>query len=117
MKYNLVGIVNTLLGFTIIFGLMYLGVSATISNLIGYTIGAFISYRLNSRYTFTTHAKHKAVMIKFFMVLGIAYILNFIVLQWLLLFINPYIAQLGAAMVYTVSSFIMAKYFAFKEAK
>jgi putative flippase GtrA len=56
-------------------------------------------------------------MIKFFIVLGIAYILNFMTLQWLLMAMNPYTAQLGAAIVYTISSFVMARYFVFKEAR
>jgi putative flippase GtrA len=113
LKYNLVGIVNTLTGFSIILGLMYMGFSATISNVIGYAIGAVISYALNSKYTFDSSRKHQETMIKFFIVLGIAYILNFMTLQWLLMAMNPYTAQLGAATVYTVSSFVMARYFVF----
>ena len=117
MRYNLVGVVNTLIGFSIIFGLMYLGVSATISNIMGYTIGLFVSYILNSRYTFTSSTNHKKVMIKFFMVLIVAYVFNFITLQWMLAWTNPYIAQLSAAVIYTVSSFLLAKYFIFEETR
>lgn len=120
MKYNLVGMANTLIGFSIIIGLMYIGFSATLSNMIGYAIGAVISYMLNSRYTFSTissKANKKENMIKFFMVLGLAYVLNFVTLQYLLPLLNPYLAQLGAAVVYTVSSFLLARYFVFKETK
>jgi len=112
-----VGIINTLTGFSIIFLLMYVGVSATLSNVLGYTIGAFISYKLNSHYTFNGDVYKKRTMLKFFMVLGIAYLLNFATLQWLLATTNPYIAQLGAAIIYTVSSFIMVRYLVFKEIK
>jgi len=56
-------------------------------------------------------------MIKFFIVLGVAYVLNFVTLQYLLPLLNPYFAQLGAAVVYTVSSFLLARYFVFKETK
>jgi len=115
VKYNLVGIVNTLVGISIIFILMATGVSATTSNIIGYTIGMFISYSLNSQYTFGTKANSKMVMAKFFMVLAFAYILNFITLHWLLTFINPYISQLGSAAVYTLSSFVLMKVFIFKD--
>ena len=115
LKYNLVGIINTLIGFSIILGLMYIGFSATVSNVIGYTIGAVFSYVLNRKYTFKSSINQQKTMIRFFMVLSIAYVLNFMTLQWLLTNINPYIAQVGAAIVYTVSSFVMAKYFVFKE--
>ena len=114
MKYNLVGIVNTLIGFSIIMGLMSIGFSATTSNMIGYAIGAVLSYVLNSRYTFSSTVNTKENMIKFFMVLGVAYILNFVTLQYLLAVLNPYLAQLGAAAVYTLSSFFLARYFVFR---
>lgn len=117
VKYNLVGLVNTLVGFTIIFMLMYMGFSATLSNMLGYAIGTVISYTLNSKYTFISSSNNQAIMVKFFMALALAYVLNFITLQWLLPLINPYFAQLSAAVVYTISSFILVKYFVFKEVK
>lgn len=115
IRYNLVGIVNTLFGFSIIFGLMFMGVDAMSSNAIGYALGAMLSYYLNAKYTFNTQ-KSKTQALKFFTILGIAYILNFITLKLLLPIINPYLAQLVAAIVYTVSSFILAKFIAFKGA-
>jgi putative flippase GtrA len=118
VKYNLVGIVNTLIGFSIIIGLMYVGFSATMSNMIGYAIGAVISYVLNSRYTFSSTSPNgnaKENMIKFFLILGVAYVLNFVTLQYLLTTLNPYLSQLGAAVVYTLSSFLMVRYFVFKD--
>ncbi|ASM35566.1 GtrA-like protein [Campylobacter sputorum subsp. bubulus] len=39
IKYLLVGVLNTIVGFGIIFGLMFLGVSPEISNLSGYLVG------------------------------------------------------------------------------
>ena len=113
--YNLVGIVNTIAGFSIIFSLMFLGVSATMSNMTGYALGSILSYYLNKKYTFKTSKKSKTMAVKFFTVLGIAYVLNFITLKWLLTFMDPYLAQLCAAVVYTLSSFVLAKFFVFKE--
>ena len=113
--YNLVGIANTITGFSIIFSLMFLGLSATTSNFIGYALGSILSYYLNKKYTFKTSAKSKSMAVKFFTVLGIAYLLNFITLQWLLTFMDPYLAQFCSAVVYTLSSFLLAKFFVFKE--
>ena len=110
----MVGIVNTLFGFSIIFLLMFLGVGATLSNAIGYALGALLSYLLNKKYTFGG-AKHSTLLaLKFFSVLFIAYLLNLFTLQWLLESINPYLAQIGAAVVYTLSSFLLAKFIVFK---
>lgn len=115
LTFNLVGIVNTIFGFSLIFLLMFFGLSATISNVIGYFFGAILSYFLNKKYTFKSDTKDKGEAIKFFTILFISYVLNFITLQWLLTFINPYYAQLISAIVYTLSSFILAKIFVFKK--
>ena len=115
IKYNLIGIVNTIVGFSIVFSLMFFGVGAMPSNAIGYAIGSIVSYYLNSKYTFHSSENHKKQALKFFIVLAISYGLNFLTLQWLLQTINPYIAQLISALVYTLSSFILAKIFVFKE--
>jgi len=117
IRYNLVGIVNTIVGFSIIFLLMFIGVGATASNAIGYAIGSILSFYLNSRYTFKSTQTNKSQMVKFFAILGVSYILNFITLQYLLGFSNPYIAQIGSAIVYTVSSFIMVKFIVFKDSE
>ncbi len=115
VTYNIVGIANTLVGFSIIFFLMFAGVSATSSNAVGYAIGAVLSYTLNKKYTFKSTDKSKMQAAKFFMVLGVSYILNFLTLQWLLGFLNPYLAQLISAIVYTLSSFVLAKFIVFKD--
>ncbi|MEA1879604.1 MAG: GtrA family protein [Campylobacterota bacterium] len=112
LRFNLIGIVNTFFGFSIILVLMLVGFTATSSNAIGYGLGAILSYYLNSKYTFQTqHTTKKAL--KFFAILALAYMLNYLTLQWLLTFINPYLAQLGSAIIYTLSSFILAKLFVF----
>ncbi|HHH51915.1 MAG TPA: GtrA family protein [Campylobacterales bacterium] len=115
IRYNLVGIINTIAGFSIIFLLMFIGLSATLSNAIGYAIGSILSFYLNSRYTFKSTRNSKSQIFKFFTILGVSYILNFITLQWLLGFVNPYIAQIGSAIVYTVNSFLMVKFIVFKD--
>lgn len=117
ITYNIVGIANTLVGFSIIFLLMFVGLSATLSNAIGYAIGAVLSYYLNKKYTFKSTTNSKTQAVKFFTVLFIAYILNFITLQWLLGSLNPYLAQLISAVVYTLSSFVLAKFLVFKDEK
>ena len=94
---------------------MFFGLSATMSNIIGYFFGAILSYTLNRKYTFKSKDIKHSEALKFFMVLGISYLLNFMTLQWLLESINPYYAQLISAIVYTLSSFVLAKFFVFKE--
>ena len=113
LSYNAVGIANTFLGFSIIYGLMFLGISPVESNAIGYGIGAVLSYFLNKKYTFKV-AKHDTMqVVKFFMVLGVSYLFNFIALYILLDVLNAYIAQVVSTLVYTLCAFILLKYFVF----
>ena len=115
ITFNLVGIVNTLIGFSIIFALMFAGFSAVESNVVGYAIGAIVSYNLNKKYTFKDTQNSKMQIVKFFSVLFVAYILNFITLQTLLNVLDPYISQLISAIVYTLSSFLLAKAIVFQK--
>ena len=115
IHYNLVGIINTAVGFFIIFLLMYLGVEPVLSNAIGYAIGSISSFYLNKKYTFKSTDNRNMQAINFFTVLGISYLLNYIVLKWLLDFINPYYAQLFSAIIYTLSSFLLVKFLVFKD--
>lgn len=117
IKYNLVGIANTLVGFGIILFLMSRGISPILSNAIGYVIGAFLSYYLNSRYTFYFKNKSLKHAMKFFIVLLLAYGLNLMTLYYLLSSVNPYLAQSGAALVYTLSAFIFMKLLVFRDIK
>jgi len=113
LRYNLVGIVNTVIGFGIIILLMSVGVDALKSNAIGYGVGAVLSYILNSKYTFKdTEYKSRKIVI-FFLILTVAYGLNYIVLQSLLPLLNPYLAQVFAAIMYTVSAFVLMKFLVF----
>ena len=114
IRYNLVGVVNTLVGFSIILSLMFMGVTPVISNLIGYIIGSILSFYLNSRYTFKAKTTKKDA-VKFFTILFFSYCLNFITLSWLLTIIDPYLAQFFSAIVYTVSSFILIKLTIFRK--
>jgi putative flippase GtrA len=112
--YNIIGIVNTIAGFSIIFLLMFIGLNAIPSNLIGYAIGAVLSYHLNKKYTFKSTENSKTQAIKFFSVLLLSYLLNLLTLKWLLDFFNPYLAQLCSAIVYTLSAFLLAKFMVFR---
>ncbi len=118
-KYLFVGVINTIVGYGIIFSLMHIGTSPEISNLIGYVIGICISYILNKLYTFKTKSHPKKEFPKFAASLFLAYCLNFLtlILCVRLLYINAYISQIISGIVYTLSGFLFAKYFAFRESK
>jgi putative flippase GtrA len=119
LKYLLVGIINTIVGYGIIFFLMFLGVSPEISNIVGYAVGISVSYVLNKIYTFQSKAHPKKEFPKFVLSLLASYTLNFLTLVLCIhiLKINPYISQIISGAVYTVSGFVFLKYFAFRGSK
>lgn len=114
-RYLIVGVINTIIGYGIIFSLMYIGVSPEISNIIGYAIGICVSYVLNKIYTFKSKTHPKREFPKFVISLLLAYVLNFFTLLICIrmIHINAYMSQIISGIVYTLSSFVFAKYFAF----
>lgn len=115
LRYNIIGIVNTLFGFSIIAILMILEFDEIQSNFLGYLFGSILSYFLNTKYTFKSNRTlHQAF--KFLTILIICYILNLLTLKLLLsVKINPYIAQAVSMIVYSISSFIIIKLTLFKD--
>ncbi|MEJ5299411.1 MAG: GtrA family protein [Thermodesulforhabdaceae bacterium] len=115
-KYLIVGFLITLIGYSIIFLLMYIGVSPETSNIIGYAVGITVSYILNKVYTFKSKAHPKKEFPKFLFSLLISYGLNLLTLILCVrtLYINMYISQVISGTVYTLSGFFLAEYFAFR---
>lgn len=115
IKYLLVGILNTIVGFGSIFILMFAGVGAYISNMLGYAFGIVFSYFMNKNFTFKSKNKSNIHFIKFVLAMLIAYGLNLLSLYLALnLIINPYIAQCLAGVVYTISGYLLSRFFVFK---
>lgn len=107
---------NSLFGYACIFSLMFAGLSAEVSNALGYTIGVFVSYLSHKFWTFKSDQGHKKEFAKFVAVVLTAYGLNLLILVICvrLLNINPYLSQLISGSVYVIASFFFLKYFAFK---
>lgn len=114
-NYLFVGILNTIVGFGLIFLLMFFGISPELSNIIGYAVGICFSYIMNKIFTFKTKQKSFLEFIKFIISMLIAWCLNFITLKICLKNgINPYIAQIIAGGIYTISGYLLSKIWVFK---
>jgi putative flippase GtrA len=76
-RFALVGAVATVTTYVVlIFGVEALGVSATAASIAGYTLGIFVNYLLNYRYTFNTNKQHAVVFPKFLAVMLVGMIAN-----------------------------------------
>ena len=115
LKYLCVGIVNSILGYAIIFILIYVGVIAEISNFLGYFIAIFVSFYLNKYFTFNNGVKNKLQILKFMFSMVISYILNLIVMSfsYRIIEINAYISQILGGFVYTFTGYLLSKNWVF----
>ena len=95
--------------------MFYIGLIAELSNFIGYLVGFFISYFLNKKFNFKSTNSHKKDLPKFIISMGIAYIMNLIVLfiTYRIFVINVYLSQILAGVVYVFVGYLMSKFWVF----
>ena len=115
IKYCFIGGFNTFIGLLFIFLLIWSGISVYLANLLGYIIGFLISYILNSRFTFFVQYSNVR-LIKFFIGVIISYLLNLITIYLILSFYPnmKYLSQILGVIVYTLSGFLINKFWAMK---
>jgi len=87
-----------------------------VSNTIGYAIGSCVSFILNRSWTFRHRGSWISGSIRWLSVVALAYMANLamVILLHTRFGVPTAIAQLGGAIVYTVSSFVGGRFFAFK---
>lgn len=119
-RFLLVGLINTGLGFSVIFTCMYVvGLTAELSNAVGYLVGLIASYFLNRHFTFRSPSRRSTEFIRFVTVFLTAYTVNLIVLIFLLreLEINAVLSQIVAAVTYIGMAYILNKHYVFYPTK
>jgi len=115
-SYAAVGVVNTGVGYGIIFTCMYLlGVGPVTSNVLGYSVGLVVSYLLNRAFTFRSPSVSKVEFLRFVSIVLLAYGANLAVLVFLIRHteVHKALAQVLAGIVYFALSFLMNKYYVF----
>ena len=135
LKFGIVGLGNTLLTLVVIWIMTeLLGCSAILSNFTGYAIGIISSYIFNRQWTFKSTVSWKKSAIRFFLVCGICYLVQFSVLLFvsryyaenppLYAFFKPvldifkispsYYIHIFAMIFYTLLNFLFNKFYTFK---
>ncbi len=115
-SYTVIGVLNTIIGYIIIFYLTYIKILPEIANIVGYLVGFILSYILNKKYNFKSKNTHKKDFPKFILSMSVAYILNFITLIFFfrMLDYNIYLSQIISGIVYLITGFILSKFYTFK---
>lgn len=116
-RYSLVGVINTLVGYAVIFGCLLAGFSGVMANIAGYAIGLLCSFVLNRHYVFGARgAVSGGEIVKFAIAFAAAYGTNLTVLmaaQSVLGDGHP-LAQIPAIVSYSLIFFIVSHTFVFR---
>jgi putative flippase GtrA len=116
LRYGLVGLSNTAIGFAAIwFALRILELGNVAANITGYSIAFLWSFVLNRKWTFGHRGAIGWGLARYSLACLVAYVANLLVV----VSIEPYLSagsivvQLGGMVTYTVLSYIGVRYFAF----
>lgn len=123
VKYNLIGIVNTLITLCAVW-ILYelLGWNLEVSNFLGFVAGGVNSYWMNRRLNFKSENRKGKEVLRFLLVFICAYLVNLFVLETLKdalpsagdFLSAGFLANVLANIAYVVVSFLFYRYFVFK---
>lgn len=119
LRFAMVGVLNTALGYSIILAALALGCSDLAANGLGYAGGLVLGFVLNSRWTFSTNASmRKRSIARYAVAFAIAYAANLMAIAGGLSLgyqNNPFV-HLGGICLYTAVFYIASSRFVFVEA-
>ncbi len=115
--FNLIGVVNTLLGLMIYLSLVYLGTYYVVALVVDYVFGIIFSFFMNKRYTFRSTDRTSYVMFyKMIYVYVGMFFLNIILLTTTveIFGMNEYLGQIISCGVLSVFTFFAQKLMVFR---
>lgn len=116
IKFCLIGVVNGIVGFSIILCLIYLfNINYLISNFLGYIGGIITSFILNKYVNFKSEGRIKMEFLIFIGSFVVAYSVNALVLYSMveLLHQSKLIGLIVASVTYTILFYLSSKFFVF----
>lgn len=116
VKFGLVGLLNTAIGFAVIVAALSAGLNDYTANFVGYAVGLVISYSLNRSWTFSSGRQPSFREISAYLgVFGVAYCANLVVLTSFRTFgfVQHPLAHLLGLAVYSVIFYILSRHIVF----
>ncbi|MEG1226852.1 MAG: GtrA family protein [Hafnia sp.] len=117
IKFLLTGGLATLLQYFILWcGVEFLGLLAATASGIGYMAGSIVSYFVNYYYTFNSTQSHTGAAARFYIMVGIGWLMNTVIVGLLADFMNwnKWIAQGIATAIVLIWNFCSSRYWVFK---
>jgi putative flippase GtrA len=114
-RYAGSGALNTLVGFSVIFLLMALGLSPYIANVGGYLVGFVLGFLVSKKFVFRSNGHFVNQSMRYLVAFLFCYLLNMLVLRLALneLHWEAVISQSLAAVTYTISMYVLTRWFVF----
>ena len=110
-RHSVSGIVNTAIGFSVIFLLTYLNFSPVVANFSGYAAGLVSGFYLSKKFVFRSDGSSVKQGIQYLAAFLVAFLVNLGVLKLILHFTlwHVMLAQLLAAVAYTSVIFLLSR--------
>jgi len=117
-RYLLGGMGNTLVGFSLIFGLMWMGFSSYIANIVGYSLSLVMGFVVSRLFVFNSNPENKVTIqaVRYGLAFACCFLVNLMVLKIAIeyLEINKYFSQLIASGSYTTAMYLFSRQYIFK---
>ena len=126
LKFCLVGVLNTLVGTAVMFGLYNLAqCSYWFSSAMNYVVGSVVSYFLNKHFTFRSSGGGWRQLLRFALNIAVCYLIAYSAAQpfveWLLkdadVRVRDNLAMLVGMVIFTGLNYLGQRFFAFRQAR
>jgi putative flippase GtrA len=109
------GLINTVVGFIVIFSVMALGFSPMVSNVAGYAVGFTLGFVLSKKFVFRSNGHFVTESVGYLLAFVVSFLLNLLVLRLGLIYLNLHavLAQFIAAIVYTLTMYVLTRLLVF----
>lgn len=115
-KAALAGAINSLVGYAVIFALIFVGIEPIVSNVAGYSVGLVVSYFLNKYWVINNRKKDRSQIYKFILAFVISYSLSLLFLYFFIYSFgfDKYGSQFLSGGVYFLVFLIFNKMYVFR---
>jgi putative flippase GtrA len=114
LKFILVGIINTLFGYSIYSGFIYLDFHYSVATLLATILGIIFNFKTYGKYVFSDNSWNK--IFKFIIVYGFLYMLNILGIFILTFYkFNLYLSGLSLLLPIAITGFYLNKRFVYEK--